>query len=63
MQRAKKDAQLFAAAPDLYEAAYEAFQDLQCQYDGAPDAGCQWMVDALTKLEAALAKARGEATS
>lgn len=53
------NAHLIAAAPDLYEAAYEALEDMQAVRHSCGTYELQGTVE---KLTAALAKARGEAT-
>jgi hypothetical protein len=55
--RAQANANLIAAAPEMYEALNEIFNELDGRYDGAPDSRVLWMGEHITRIRAALAKA------
>ena len=47
------------AAPGLLAACEVALDGLEDVYDGAPDGGCDWMVDLMGMLRETVAKAKG----
>ena len=55
--RVAANARLIAAAPEMYEALNEIFNELDGRYDGAPDSRVLWMGEHITHIRAALAKA------
>jgi hypothetical protein len=56
--QSRTDAKLIAAAPELYEALEAVMDEFNDRYDGAPDAGYQWMASLIHQIEHALALAR-----
>ena len=56
---ARLAARAMNALPDLLAACEVALDGLEDVYDGAPDGGCDWMVDLMGMLRETVAKAKG----
>ena len=56
-----EQARLVCGAPKLLEACEAVLEEFNNRYDGAPDAGYQWMGSLMHRLEHVIARAKGEA--